>query len=187
MMKMIIRRLLKLVSFALVFVVLFYACQFVFHYRWSQDEDLYTRNLDFENQPSGSIDVIYFGTSEMYAAVAPVITYASEGITGYNFAVTSKSAVTTYYQLLYALKHHTPQVVVCDFEALFSDSLPDTTETLYRKVYETMPDKEIKNQLLSEIMKLDPNQNYLSWKFPFLRYHSIWSELRPSNFSPDYR
>lgn len=187
MMKTIVRRILKITSFALIFSVLFYACQSVLKQPWVAEEDLYTQNIDFENQPKDSIDVLYFGTSELFAAVDPMITYSSEGITGYNFATTYKSAVTAYYQLLYALKHQSPKVVACDFEALFVDSLPTDVEPLYRKIYETMPDKEIKKQLLDEIMQLDPSQDYLSWKFPLLRYHSLWSNLQKANFAPNCR
>lgn len=186
-MKIVVFRIIKVISFLLIFTLLFSACQYILHYRWSKDEDIYTRNLDFENQPKDSLDVLYFGTSEIYAGIDPIITYAHEGITGYNFAVSYKSAVTTYYQLLYALKHQTPKVVACDFEALFDDSLPNDNEPLYRKIYETMPDQDIKNQLLNEIMQLDSNQDYLSWKYPLLRYHDLWSELNKSNFTPDYK
>ena len=185
-MKTVIKRIIKAVSFVVAFVILFSATQSVLHYRWTKDEDLYTRNLDYKNQPKGSIDVLYFGTSEMYAGVDPIVTYESEGITGYNFAVTNTSAVTTYFQLRYALKYQTPKVVACDFSALYSDWLPSEVEQLYRKVYETMPDQDIKDQLLNDVLMLDDNQDYWSWKFPLLRYHSMWNELSFSNFLPDY-
>ena len=185
-MKIWIKRIVKAVSFLLIFAIVFSACQFVLHYRWAGDEDIYTRNTDFERQPENSLDVLYFGTSEIYAGVSPIITYASEGITGYNFAVSYKSAITAYYQLLYALKHQTPKIVVCDFDSLFEDELPSQdNEALYRKIYETMPDKTIRRQLLSDILRYDRSQDYLSWRFPLLRYHSIWSDLKKENFEPD--
>ena len=184
-MKTVIKRIVKVVSFVLVFVLLFYACQYVFHYRWSGEEDLYTRYVDFEKQPENSLDVLYFGTSEMYEGVDPIITYASEGITGYNLAVTYTSAVTNYYQLMYTLKHQTPKIVACDFASLFDNNLPSDNEQIYRKIYETLPDQELKDQLLDDIMRLDNTQDFLSWKFPFLRYHSMWSEYKNKYLLPD--
>ena len=184
-MKKFAKKAIKVICFICIFSLLFAGAQFVLHYRWSYDEDIYTRNIDYSNQPANSIDVLYFGTSEVYAGVAPIVTYGTEGITGYNFAVTYKSAVTTYYQLLYALKYQTPKVVVCDFASLYSDSLPSDVEPLYRKIYETMPDKEIKEKLLEDIYRLDSSQDKLYWEFPLLRYHSLWSELHRSNFKLD--
>lgn len=185
MMKTVAKRIIKVVSFIVIFILLFYACQHVLHYRWSGVEDISTRYIDFERQPENSLDVLYFGTSEMYEGVAPIITYESEGITGYNLAVTYTSAVTNYYQLLYALKHQTPKIVACDFASLFKDNTPADSEAIYRKIYETMPDKEIKDQLLDDIMELDPSQDYWSWRLPFFRYHSSWNEVTIGSFFPE--
>ena len=181
-MKTAIKRIIKIVSFTVVFILLFSLFQYILQYRWIGEEDLYTRYMDFENQPQDSLDVLYIGTSELYEGIDPIITYASEGITGYNLAVTYSSAVTNYYQLMYALRHHTPKIVVCDFASLFEDHLPSDNEPLYRKIYETMPDKEIKDQLLTDILKLDKSQDYWSWRFSFFRYHSSWKEIRMKNF-----
>lgn len=183
-MKTAIKRIIKIVSFTVVFILLFSLLQYILQYRWIGEEDLYTRYMDFENQPQDSLDVLYIGTSELFEGVDPIITYASEGITGYNLAVTYSSAVTNYYQLKYALRHHTPKIVVCDFASLFEDHLPSDNEPLYRKIYETMPDKEIKNQLLTDILKLDSSQDYWSWRFSFFRYHSSWKDIRMKNFMP---
>lgn len=177
---------IKIICFVIIFSCLFMMIQNVLHYRWLGHEALYTRNLDYANQPEGSIDVICFGTSEIYAAYDPIVTYYEAGITGYNFAISWRSAVTVYYQLLYALKYQTPSVVLCDFSSLYDNQLPGEVERLYRKVVDCMPDRTVKNQLINTICELDPSQSYLSWKYPLLRYHSMWSELTEENFMEDY-
>lgn len=176
----------KIFCFLVIFLFLFFIFQNILHYRWSGSEALYTRNLDYANQPIGSIDVLCFGTSEIYAAYDPIVTYCEAGITGYNFAVSYRSAVTAYYQLLYALKYQTPSIVVCDFSSLYDDQLPNEVEQLYRKVVESLPDKAIKNQLISKICEIDSSQSYFLWKYPLLRYHSMWNELKRENFVRDY-
>lgn len=179
--------IIRFLTFIVIFVILFMAVQDVLHYRWSKDEDLYTRNIDYKNQPENSIDVLCFGTSEVFAGYAPIVTYAEEGITGYNFAVSRRSAVTNYYQLLFALKYQNPKIVMCDFTSLYDDQLPGNVESLYRKVVDTMPDKDIKEALIKEICLLDDEQSYLSWEYPLLRYHSMWNELSEINFTGDYK
>ena len=115
------------------------------------------------------------------------MTYDEAGITGYNFAISYRSAMTSYYQLMYALEYHDPKLVICDFCCLFDDQRPSDIEKVYRKVADCMPDKKLKNQMIREICREDKSQSYLSWKYPMLRYHSMWSKLSGSDFEPDYQ
>lgn len=179
--------IIRAVAFAALFCLCFGAAQGVLHYRWSGYEDLYTRNIVYSQASPDSIDVLCFGTSEIYAGYTPIVSYETTGVTGFNFGVTSRSAMTAYYQLLYALKYQTPSVVICDFSCLFDDKLPNQEEEVYRKVAECMPDKELKEQLIREICEVDETQSYLYWKFPLLRYHSRWNELSKIDFTPDYQ
>ena len=178
---------IRIAAFVLLFCLCFAAAQSVLHYRWSGNEDLYTRNIVYTQASPDSIDVLSFGTSELYAGYSPIVGYEDAGVTGFNFAVSSRSAMTAYYQLLYALEYQAPSVVLCDFSCLFDDMLPQQHEEVYRKVVECMPDEELKEQLIREICKVDETQSYLYWKFPLLRYHSRWSELSDIDFSRDYQ
>lgn len=176
----------KVLAFMLIFILVFHAVQGILHYRWTGDEDLYTRNILYKNEPENSIDVLYFGTSEIYAGVFPTAIYHKAGITSFNFAISYKSAITTYYQLEYALKTQTPDLVMCDFAALFSDSLPNNNEAIYRKVVDTMPDYHVKYNLIKDLCAEDDTQSALSYYFPLLRYHSMWNDLNSENFEKDY-
>lgn len=181
--KYLIRAAVLLLLFALCFAWL----QGILHYRWAGNEDLYTRNVRYSQASGDSIDVLCLGTSELYAAYNPMAAYESAGVTGCNFAITFRCAMTVYYQLLYALEYQTPDVVICDFVCLFDDMLPSQQEGIYRKVVECMPDKALKEQMIREICAVDSTQSYLSWKLPLLRYHTMWSELTAENFQPDRR
>lgn len=173
----------KIIVFLVFFSVLFALLQTVLHYHWP--EDTYTRYIDYTHNPKDSIDVFVFGTSEMYSAFSPVTTYLEEGITAYNFSLQNRSAMTTYYQLMYALKYQTPKAVVCDFVCLFDNMLPSESETIYRRFVDTMPDYGIKSQMISEICRVDESESPISWYLPMLRYHSMWNELTPEDFKKD--
>ena len=177
--------LIRAAVFLLLFALCFSGAQSILHYRWSGNENLYTRNIRYSQAAPDSIDVLCLGTSELYAAYDPIVTYEEAGITGYNFAITFRCAMTAYYQLLYALEYQTPDIVLCDFSCLFDDMKPHEQESIYRKVVECMPDKALKEQMIREICAVDDTQSYLSWKFPLLRYHTMWSELTAENFQPD--
>lgn len=178
---------IRILVFILLFALCFAGLQSILHYRWSGNEDLYTRNILYSQASPDSIDVLCIGTSELYALFDPIVTYEEAGITGYNFAITFRCAMTAYYQLLYALEYQTPSVVICDFSSLFDDMRPKDQESIYRKVVECMPDKALKEQMIREICAVDDTQSYLSWKLPMLRYHSLWSELTEENFQPDHQ
>jgi hypothetical protein len=174
----------------LCFAIALEIFQVPIHYRWSQNEDVYSRNVTYKDEEEGTLDVLYFGTSEIYNDVFPTAMYEEAGITGMNFAVSHKSAITTYYQAKYALKYQTPKIVCCDFSALFADKLPsygESNELIYRKIVDTMPDLDIKLELIASMKLSDKHLDTLSYLFPIFRYHSKWSELTETDFQKDYQ
>lgn len=174
----------KIIVFLLGFCLIFGQLQRVLHYHW--DSELYNNNIYMKEQPEDSYDVFFIGTSELKTAVYPGAIFQTNGITSYNYAVTNKSALTMYYQLEYILRYQKPKVVCCDFSALYDDTLPSERESVYRKVVDTMPDFDLKWDMIKSIHEMDPNQSVLSYLFPMLRYHSIWSELEERHFQEDY-
>ena len=171
---------IKTVAFCLIFALVFGVTGKYLKYHWH--EDTRARYEDLAEEDADSIDVLTFGTSEMYHAYLPVAGYYAAGITGYNLAIQNRSAMTTYYQLKYALKHVKPKVVVCDFVCLFDDMLPSESESVYRRTVDNMPDFSIKRELISEICRVDESQNALDWYLPMLRYHTMWNELTDTDF-----
>lgn len=182
------KKCVKVIVFFALLLAMLMGLSFVFHHRWTGGDDVYSLNMSYKEEPENSIDVLYFGTSEISNSVFPTAMYDETGITGINFAVNHKSAITAYYQLEYALKYQKPKVVCCDFQSLFSGRLPSRTtedETLYMKIYDTMPDLDIRLKLLAAMRKEDENVSVASYLFPVMRYHSMWSELTAENFQSD--
>ena len=163
------------------FCALFYGAQNVLRNQWARSEDEYYANLQYEQEPEDSIDVLFFGTSEMHNSISPMAIYRDTGITSWNFAGSWSSSLTDYYMLQYALKHQHPKVVVCDFAALFKE---ETSENAYWRAYDNMPDREIARAMAEEIVRWEPDQDKLEFRFPLLHYHSMWSSLRVSQFLP---
>lgn len=178
--------IIKVLVFIIGFCFLFLQIQKVLHYHWVEKEDIYSTNIYLKTQPSDSFDVVFFGTSELKTAVFPGAIYQETGVTSFNYAVTNKSAMTVYYQLEYLLRYQKPKVVCCDFSALYDDCMPGDRETIYRKMVDTMPDRDIKWEMIQSICDMDEQQSMLTYIFPMLRYHSIWNELTEVNFQKDY-
>lgn len=179
---------IKVIVFFLLLAMMLTGLSFVFHHRWTGNDDLYSLNMSYKQEPEDSIDVLCFGTSEILNSVFPAAMYDETGFTCVNFGTTHKSAIVTYYQLKYALKYQKPKLVVCDFQSLFSGRLPSRStedETLYMKVFDTMPDWDIKMELLHTMKKEDPSVSTFSYLVPVLRYHNMWSELTKEDFQSD--
>ncbi|MDE6661742.1 MAG: hypothetical protein K2K46_00225, partial [Lachnospiraceae bacterium] len=175
---------IKIIIFLLGFGIIFTSLQSVLHYRW--DSRLYDTNIYMKELPEDYYDVFFIGTSELKTAVYPGAIFQTNGITSYNYAVTNKSALTMYYQVKYILRYKKPKIICCDFSALYDDTLPSERETVYRKVVDTMPDFDLKWDMIKSIHEMDSEQSVLSYLFPMLRYHSLWSELTEEHFREDY-
>lgn len=177
----------KIICFLLIGAVLFTGVQSVLRYKSVDVRKVYSRNRAFEEEQPGSVDAVFLGTSEIFVGVAPATIYGDTGITSYNMAMTHTSAVITYYQLMYVLKHQTPKVVLCDFSALYTDALPSSSqESLYWRFLEGSTDLEIKYQLIRDIPKIDEKESLLTWALPLFRFHSSWDELTEDNFIPNH-
>lgn len=176
------KRIIKATVFCLLFMLLFAMVQNVLHYRWHSDPDYYSRNIDLARQPKDSVDLLAFGTSEMNMGFIPMAAYEEAGITAYNFGTSYKSSITTYYQLLYALKHQRPKVVVCDFSCLFTEPLPGQNGAIYCQVVDTFPDLWLKTRLVADICWIDREQKFLEWMFPLFIYHSLWESMSLEEF-----
>lgn len=175
----------KIVVFLLGFCLIFMQMQKVLHHRWNPY--IFVKNFYIKEQPEDAFDVFFLGTSDLYTAVYPVAIFQTNGITSYNFALSANtSAMTAYYQLEYILRYQKPKVVCCDFSALYDDSLPSERESAYRQIVDTMPDFDLKWEMIKDIHETDPEQSVLSYLFPMLRYHSVWSELEEENFREDF-
>ena len=59
-------------------------------------------------------DVLFFGTSHVLNAIAPMQLWNEYGITSYNLGYHGCGIVKTYYLLQIALKYHKPKIAVFD-------------------------------------------------------------------------
>lgn len=179
----ILKAVLKAAAFVLAFILLFLGFQSVLHHKWYTTEDLYSRNMDYKAEQEGTIDVLFFGTSEIWNGITPSVLYHEYGFTSYNFAVSWKTALTQYEQLRFALQYQKPEVVVCDFSSLFDGS---ATDEMLHKIYDTMPDRNIRMAMLDDICEMDSDTDRLNYLVPLYRYHAMWSSLTKADFTRDY-
>ena len=128
-------------------------------------------------------DLLIIGDCEVHENISPITLWEEYGITSYIRGGAQQLVWQSYYMLEDALRYETPKVV------LFS--------VLAMKYGE--PQKEEYNRLNIDGMHLSmsklraistsrmPEEEYLSYLFPLLRYHDRWRELSDEDFKYYFR
>ncbi len=123
-------------------------------------------------------DVIFVGDCEVFSNVSPVKLWEDYGITSYIRGSAQQLIWQSYYLLEETLKYEKPKVVVYNVLAMKYN----------------VPQKEAYNRLTLDGMRLSaakiaainasmmPDETLITYIFPFLRYHSRWSELTGEDF-----
>ncbi|MBQ6499031.1 MAG: hypothetical protein IJI48_03940, partial [Ruminococcus sp.] len=112
--KLYISRAVKLISFALVVLMLTYLLQaFVL-----KRNDNNTLRMDgFFAEDKDSLDVVVIGASDVYAGFASPLAYDKYGITSYPFATMSAPPQAVLYQIREVIKNQHPQLILVEVNA----------------------------------------------------------------------
>lgn len=174
--------LFVLAASAALFCHIFLNLQEVYHHRWNQEAYNYMQYEKAEEYLD--VDLVSISTSESYTGIIPILVYEKSGISCYNLGQSNKSAMAFLYEVKYAIKTRHPKVVALDFSDLYFDSTPQENEDIYRSSLYILRDEKIKKEYIKEIWKTDPKEA-LSFQFPLLRFHSMWS-AENQDLSPEY-
>ena len=178
----------KAVCFLLIFVVLWLVLQRILDYKYTDSRELlHDRYRHFEQEPQGTIDVLYMGSSSMDSGINPAVVYRETGITGYNFSIHYNSAFMTYYNVRYAFEHHIPRLLVLDLSDIHFVRDPKVMtyyEATYRKSIENMPDFRLRMEMLMAYQREFGVNDTMEYLLPLLRYHDRWKNLTLDDFLP---
>ena len=118
-------------------------------------------------------DVIFVGDCEVYANFSPLEMYRTSGITAYVRGTSQQLLWQSYYILKETFSYETPKVVVLNVNAMRYDA--PVSEAYNRLTIDEMRwSAEKVGIILSSMME---EENFLSYVFPILRYHSRFDEL----------
>lgn len=118
-------------------------------------------------------DVIFIGDCEVYENFSPVVLWEQYGINSYIRGSAEQYIWQSYYLLEDTLRYETPDVVIFNIQSLqFSES---RNEAYNRMTLEGM--KWSVSKVKSILASMKPEEEFLDYVFPILRYHSRWSEL----------
>lgn len=123
-------------------------------------------------------DVIFVGDCEVFSNISPITLWENYGITSYIRGSAQQLIWQSYYLLEETLKYEKPEVVV--FNVLAMKYNEPQNEAYNRMTLDGM--KLSTTKLKSIAASLTEEEDYITYLFPLLRYHSRWQELSQEDF-----
>ncbi len=120
-----------------------------------------------------SHDLLFVGDCEVYENFSPPELWREYGINSYIRGSAQQYIWQSYYLLEDALRYETPRVVV--FNVLSLQYNQSQREAYNRMSIEGM--RWSGSKVGSILASMGPEESFLDYVFPLLRYHSRWSQL----------
>ena len=127
---------------------------------------------DYYDDPTHH-DVVFIGDCEVYENFSPVTLWEEQGITSFIRGSAQQLIWQSYYLLEETLRYETPEVVV--FNVLSMKYGEPQSEAYNRLNLDGM--RWSASKLGAIRASMTEEEDFLSYVFPLLRYHSRWSEL----------
>lgn len=123
-------------------------------------------------------DVIFIGDCEVFSNFSPVVLWEDYGISSYIRGSAQQLIWHSYYLLEETLTYEKPKVVV--FNVLAMKYNEPQKEAYNRLTLDGMRLSQAKIGAVNASMMAD--EEFITYLFPILRYHSRWSELTFEDF-----
>ena len=122
---------------------------------------------------SGGHDVIFIGDCEVYSNFSPMEMYRTNGITAYVRGSSQQLIWQSYYILKETLEYETPKAIIWNVNAMrYSEPV---SEAYNRLTIDKMKWSDEKIGIIQASMMEE--EDFWSYVFPILRYHSRFDEL----------
>ena len=127
-------------------------------------------------------DVIFVGDCEIFESFIPAILWEEYGISSYLRGGAQQLVWHSYYMLEDTLRYETPKAVVFNVYALCYGE--PQKEAYNRMALDGMEWSSVKVDAIRASMTEE--EDFLTYIFPFFRFHSRWNELTAEDFKYAY-
>lgn len=128
---------------------------------------------EYYEEENKDFDVIFIGDCEVYENFSPAVLWKEYGINSYIRGSAEQYIWQSYYLLEDTLRYSIPDVVVFNVQSLQFD---ESQNEAYNRM--TLDGMEWSfSKIKSILASMKPDENFLDYVFPILRYHTRWSEL----------
>lgn len=127
---------------------------------------------------AGGHDVIFVGDCEVYANFTPMEMYRQQGITAYVRGSSQQLVWQSYYVLKETFEYETPEAVVFNVNSM---RYPEPVSEAYNRL--TIDKMRWSDEKIGIIRSsMTEEEDFMSYVFPVLRYHSRFDELTREDF-----
>lgn len=172
-----IKKVLKITAFVLALVLVLFALQRVLMPKYvseAQDGRLIAEYYD----SAMNHDVVFIGDCEVYENISPVKLWQDYGIASYVRGSPQQLIWHSYYLMEETLKYEKPKAFV--FNVLSMKYGEPQSEAYNRLALDGM--KMSGSKIGSINASMTEEEDFISYVFPLLRFHSRWSELKGEDF-----
>jgi len=164
---------LRFTSFLLIFAVLFVIVTEVLKdKRVELEYDVTSKVKGFYEEPDNSLDFVFVGSSQLYAAIAPNVLFEEFGITAYDFAANEQPMWISYFYIKEALKHQNPKAIVLDVFTMYGNEYEKEGAT-----HINLDDLPWNLNKIQAIQASVPKEERTSFYFELVKYHDTWNTL----------
>ncbi len=130
---------------------------------------------DFFLEEKDSLDVVFLGSSDVYAGYSPVLAYEEYGFTSYPYVLSGNYIGLLPYQIQDSLDTQSPKLFVIEITEAMNPK-PGSYDHRLREYIAGIPSLSRRHALIQELG--EPDQR-LSYYFPFSLYHgnADWKTL----------
>ncbi len=122
-------------------------------------------------------DVLFVGDCEVYENFSPAVLWTEYGINSYIRGSAEQYIWQSYYLLEDALRYETPKLVVFNIQSLqFNESQREAYNRMSLEGMRWSPTK-----VRAIFASMLPEEHFIEYVFPILRYHSRISELQATD------
>lgn len=166
------RNYLKIACYLVVPIAMFFFLQCLLVPKYA--EGVVEGNMIAEYyQEKKDFDVIFVGDCEVYENFSPAYLWENYGINSYIRGSAEQYIFQTYYVLEDTLRYETPKVAIFNAQALQYDEA--RSEAYNRMTIDGMKWSPSKIKCIQASMT--PEEHWIEYVFPLLRFHSRWQEL----------
>ncbi len=171
------RHLLKIVSFLIIAVWLFYGLNWFLQPVWL-DWNNYDTIHGFYKEPENTIETLFLGASTAVNAFTPMELYEDYGICAYNLGTEQQPMLTSYYWLEEAYRFHSETLKNVVLECSMLRRTPQIA--FYQKTIDHMKFSSIKYHAVKDYT--EDFHEMLLYLVPIFSYHKRWASITDVDF-----
>lgn len=169
------KRVIRIVIILIIFIVVFVLLNILFQPKYATDLVEGSMISQYYDEVKDH-DVIFIGDCEVYSNFSPMVMYEKEGIKAYIRGSSQQMIWQSYVILKETLKYEKPKVVVFNVNSIRYDKKSEKVSEAYNRLtIDKMKWSKEKIEIIKESMIKE--ENFMSYVFPILRYHSRYDKL----------